>query len=334
MIPRINIYYFPYTFKSNAKGEAPIYCKITMYKESKRFATGISIPPKQWDASKQKAKGKTAIANDINIALEAITQELQNIEKTLGEQQANNVSLSEIYFYYKQGMPDNNTFLKLMKERLNTMEKLIGKRYAKDTFRKFNDVYKHTECFIKKQYNMNDIPLRRLDYPFIASFQQYLLNDRKQIPNSVNKTLQKVIETAKYAVKIGILDKNPFVAYEPLRVPKKNITFLTEEEINLLATHNFSQPRLENVKNIYLFSIYTGLAYAEATALCKKHIIYGLDGELWISITRQKTSNDMQIPLLTPALRILEKYNFMQKNYNESLLPMISNQKMNSYFFF
>ena len=218
-----------------------------------------------------------------------------------------------------------------MKDRLDVMGKLVGTEYSKDTYRKFKDVYNHTINFIKKQYNMSDIPLKKLDYQFIGDFQQYLLTDRKQIPNTVNKTLQKVIEVAKYAVKCGYLEKNPFNAYERLKVGTKSITFLTDEEIEQLENYHFTQHRLEQVKDLYLFSVYTGLAYREAANLCKAHLIKGLDNEIWINMTRQKTGNSMEIPLLPPAQKILSKYITGNEPINKPLLPMISNQRMNSY---
>ena len=331
MIAKVSIYYFIYTFKSNAKGEAPIYCKVSVNGKHKRFSTGISILPKLRDATKQKVRGKNLIAEDINSTLYLQTEHIQTIAKKLQENNPNGFSIDDLYFNLKQGIPDEQTFLKLMKERLDKMKELIGKEYAKDTYRKFKDVYNHTTNFIKYKYNMNDIPLKRLDYQFISAFQQYLLTERHQVPNSVNKTLQKVIETAKYAVKCGLLEKNPFMAYERLRVGSKSITFLTDDEIERLENYHFSQQRLEHVKDLYLFSVYSGLAYTEASLLCRKHIVKGLDGELWINMVRQKTNNSMQIPLLPPALKIIEKYSNKNQPIDKTILPMISNQRINSY---
>ena len=127
------------------------------------------------------------------------------------------------------------------------------------------------------------------------------------------------------------MEKNPFNAYERLKVGTKSITFLTDEEIEQLENYHFTQHRLEQVKDLYLFSVYTGLAYREAANLCKAHLIKGLDNEIWINMTRQKTGNSMEIPLLPPAQKILSKYITGNEPINKPLLPMISNQRMNSY---
>lgn len=330
MLSKIHIYYFRYTSKESTNGLAPIYCKITVNGCTKKFTTGLNVPANNWDSTKQKAKGRSEEMQFINFKLDCLTKQIKDCEQKLLSNYTT-FNVTDVYFQLKNQDSDEQTFLKLMKERLNEMKELIGKEYAKDTYRKFKDVYNHTTNFIKYKYNMNDIPLKRLDYQFISAFQQYLLTERHQVPNSVNKTLQKVVETAKHAVKCGLLEKNPFIAYERLRVGSKNITFLTDDEITLLENYHFSQQRLEHVKDLYLFSVYSGLAYAEASLLCRKHIVKGLDGELWINMIRQKTNNSMQIPLLPPALKIIEKYSNKNQPIDKPILPMISNQRINSY---
>ena len=331
MLSKTLIYYFHYNSKESTNGLAPIYCRITVNSTPKKFATGLYVQANNWDTVKQKAKGRNEEVQFINFKLACLTKQIKDCERKLIDT-LGTFSIEDLYFQLKGGAElTGDTFQKLMKDRLDVMGKLVGTEYSKDTYRKFKDVYNHTINFSKKQYNMSDIPLKKLDYQFIAAFQQYLLTDRKQIPNTVNKTLQKVIEVAKYAVKCGYLEKNPFNAYERLKVGTKSITFLTDEEIEQLENYHFTQHRLEQVKDLYLFSVYTGLAYREAANLCKAHLIKGLDNEIWINMTRQKTGNSMEIPLLPPAQKILSKYITGNEPINKPLLPMISNQRMNSY---
>ena len=267
MLSKTLIYYFHYNSKKSTNGLAPIYCRITVNSTPKKFATGLYVQANNWDTVKQKAKGRNEEVQFINFKLDCLTKQIKDCERKLIDT-LGTFSIEDLYFQLKGGAElTGDTFLKLMKDRLDVMGKLVGTEYSKDTYRKFKDVYNHTINFIKKQYNMSDIPLKKLDYQFIAAFQQYLLTDRKQIPNTVNKTLQKVIEVAKYAVKCGYLEKNPFNAYERLKVGTKSITFLTDEEIEQLENYHFTQHRLEQVKDLYLFSVYTGLAYREAANL-------------------------------------------------------------------
>ncbi|WP_052308529.1 site-specific integrase [Solitalea canadensis] len=109
----------------------------------------------------------------------------------------------------------------------------------------------------------------------------------------------------------------------------KEVVFLEKKELNLLEDHNFSQKRLEQIKDCFIFSCYIGLAYNEASILTKEHLIEREDGFLWIEMIRQKTTRPLIIPLLPKALEILYKYGFPEKERQS--LPLISNQKFNSY---
>ncbi|MFC5285303.1 site-specific integrase [Pedobacter alpinus] len=94
----------------------------------------------------------------------------------------------------------------------------------------------------------------------------------------------------------------------------------------------FSIERLNQVRDIFLFSCYTGLAYVDAKKLKRSEIEKGIDGKLWIHTYRQKTDSLSRIPLLPTALSIIQKYeHHPQCIADDLLLPVISNQKMNAY---
>ena len=109
-------------------------------------------------------------------------------------------------------------------------------------------------------------------------------------------------------------------------------TFLSDEELQILHDKEFAMERLNKVKDIFLFSCYTGLAYIDTKNLTPANIVIGIDGNKWIFTHRKKTDSPSHIPLLQPALEIIEKYSNNPKSRNESvLLPILSNQKMNAY---
>jgi integrase/recombinase XerD len=99
--------------------------------------------------------------------------------------------------------------------------------------------------------------------------------------------------------------------------------YLTDGELKQLEKYTFSQPRLQQVKDLFIFCCYTGLAYAEMSTLTTNNIEIGFDGKEWIQMIRKKTNRKISIPLLPKAKDILDKYN--------DVLPVISNQKFNSY---
>ncbi len=325
----MQVSFYSMNSKLTNKGEAPIYCRIAIAKNIKQFSTGLYVLPKDWDKTKQKAKGKTSESESINTHLEQIRSKLFNAETKLIIESQDNYTLNDIYLIFTGQYADNSpTLLKLFKERLSKMEKLVGSEYTIRTFRKFKEVCQHTQDYIKHNYNAQDIPFKRLDFKFIQDFQEYLLIHKKHKPITVNKIVQRVNQIVLLAVKYKYIAEHPFKGYKPLKEVKQ-LVFLTEEEVKHLENYEFAQQRLEKVRDYYMFSVYTGLAYNEAFNLKPEHIIKGFDGQDWIKMIRQKTQREINIPLLPQAKRIIEKYRL--SNEQEYILPTMSNQKMNSY---
>lgn len=329
MLKKLQISFFSYNSRATANGEVPIYCRIALDNDNNRFSTGSFIAPKDWDSIKQKAKGKTAIAESLNIHLEQIRSKLLNIETKLIIEKADNYILNDIFYIFKNGEIDNSpTLLKLFKERLDKMEKLVGSEYTIRTFRKFKEVYQHTQDYVRHSYNVQDIPFKKLDFKFIQDFQEYLLIQKKHKPITVNKIVQRVNQIVLLAVKYKYIAEHPFKGYKPLKEVKQ-LVFLTDDEVKKLECYEFAQPRLERVRDYYMFSVYTGLAYNEAFSLKPEHIVKGFDGQDWIKMVRLKTQREINVPLLPQAKRLIEKYH--SSDEQEYILPTVSNQKMNSY---
>lgn len=329
MIPKIKILFYLLNSKQTAKGTSTIYCRIVMDNLRKQFSTGIDIPSNEWDKLKQKAKGKSIENKTINLHIDQIKNKLTEAETRLMIEKTDNYSIEDIYLIFKGEYEENTpTLLKLFKERLDKMEKLVGSEYTIRTFRKFKEVFKHVKDFLRDSYKISDISFKKLDFKFIQDFQEYLLIKKKHKPITINKIIQRVNQIVLLAVKYKYIQEHPFKGYKPLKEVKQ-LVFLTEEEVKTLENFQFAQERLERVRDYYLFSVYTGLAYNEAFGLKEEHIIKGFDGQLWIKMIRQKTQREINIPLLPQALKIIQKYHIAEDQ--EYILPTISNQKMNSY---
>jgi len=127
------------------------------------------------------------------------------------------------------------------------------------------------------------------------------------------------------------MKKNPFalIKFHEVEVHKE---FLMQDEIDRIYKKPFDIARLDLVRDMFVFSCYTGLGFVDVQQLSKEHIIKDNSGNLWIRKNRQKTKNMCNIPLLKIPLEIIEKYKehpvCQQKNV---ILPIISNQRMNSY---
>jgi site-specific recombinase XerD len=132
-------------------------------------------------------------------------------------------------------------------------------------------------------------------------------------------------------VKNGWLNKDPFFAF---KMGKREVdrTALTSEEISAMVKKEFASSRLDQVRDTFLFCCYTGLSYIDVQRLRRSNIVDGIDNEKWIVIKRQKTDAPSRLPILPAALKILGKYEcHPQCQVKGQLLPVLSNQRMNSY---
>jgi site-specific recombinase XerD len=190
---------------------------------------------------------------------------------------------------------------------------------------------KHLQEYILWKYYVSDISITKIDYAFVTEFEFYLRSVKKCNNNTAVKYVRNFRKIIKICLDNDWLDKNPCSRYEG-KMKEVERDFLTEEELNRIYSKRFSSERLNLVKDIFIFSCYTGLAYVDVKGLKKDHIALGIDGEKWIFKNRQKTDTKSKIPVLPIAQEIIEKYSNHPKCLNEdSILPILTNQKMNAY---
>lgn len=330
MIRRICISFFRWKSRSNPKGEAPIYCRLTQDKIRRQFSTGHYVLAKEWDSEKQRvrSKFKQRRIDLINEDLDMIYNKLYNLESKLIVEGADNI-VEAVYNIYMDKDTSVNFFIQLFQKRYEVASKMEGIKFAKYTLWKFRHIMEQTQEYIKCRYGQEDIPLLKIDTSFVLGFEEYLLLEKKLAPITVNKVLQRVKQIIQYGIKCNYIKVDPFVEYKPLKT-EKELVFLTEEELNMLENYQFAQEKLGKVRDLYLFSVYTGLAYHEAFTLQRKHIVKGFDKELWINMKRGKTGKAFEVPLLPKAIEIIKKYGELG-NDDSYILPRMSNQKMNSY---
>ena len=328
MIKRINISFFRWKSRGNSRGQAPIYCRLKSDVVVKQFTTGMSIFEKDWDNIRQRAKTRYFGAERINNHLNMIVKKLTDIEDKLILEEVDDI-VEMVYNLYTGKDTSTHSFIQLFQKRYEVASKMEGIKFAKYTLWKFKHIMEQTQEYIKWRYGQEDIPLLKIDTSFVLGFEEYLLLEKKLAPITVNKVLQRVKQIIQYGIKCNYIKVDPFVEYKPLKT-EKELVFLTEEELNMLENYQFAQEKLGKVRDLYLFSVYTGLAYHEAFALQKKHVIMAFDKKLWIEMKREKTGKAISVPLLPQAIQIIKKYD-NGGDREAHVLPAISNQKINSY---
>lgn len=327
---KMSILFYLKSAKASKKGLYPIYQRITINGIRIELSTSKFVDKAKWNKEAGRIKGNSEEARLINSYLDILKNKAYETEKWMvnNDQEIN----AQTFKNKLLGIEENQRKLLIIFEDHNKrMKELIGKEFSNNTFKKYETTLSHTREFLKNQYKINDISIKRVDIAFINDFDFYLRNTKNCNNNSTIKYIRNFGKIVKQCYVNGWLEKDPFLNYKG-KVKEVERTYLTELEIEVILNKNFKVNRLELVRDIFLFSCFTGLAYIDVYNLTKSNIIVGIDGEKWISTHRQKTESASKIPILPVTQMIIDKYENHPQCYNEDkLLPILSNQKMNAY---
>ena len=322
---KFNIRYILSKNKTRKDGKAPLMCRITYLDERKQFSVGLFINPKNWNNSLQECEPPSNDNNYINSQLNLIKNQINQVFLYL---QINNseFTVDDIYTKFKGNTPKKELGVLEVYELFNIrIYKLIGRDLKKVTYKKYIESFVHLKSFIKAYFKANDIKLKDLKLNFLNEYEYFLKTQKGLEQSTINKAIQRFRKVIQFAIEQEYIDKNPFIGYKAKRL-QKEVIYLTDDELKSLENYDFSQTRLQQVKDLFVFCCYTGLAFKEMSNLKPEHIVKGFDGNKWIKMNREKTSKPLMIPLLPKALYIISKY-----QSEEKLLPIISNQRFNSY---
>ncbi len=326
----VSILFYIKRAKVNNLGVCPIYTRVTVNTKRFEFSTNKSINPDKWSSEGSKVKGTSEEARTINSHLDYLKNQILQAEKKLIKKDisVSSENLKNELF----GLTETKRMLvPIFQDHNNKIKELVGKEYAPGTLERYTTSLKHTIEFMQWKYNISDIDITKIDHAFITDYEFWLRSVRNCANNTAVKYLKNFNKIIKLCLANDWLDKNPFANYKS-KVKEVERVYLTEEEIQSILNKDFKTERLSLVRDIFLFSCFTGLAYIDVKNLTKSHISYGIDGEKWIFTHRQKTESASKIPILPVTQMIIDKYENHPQCLNEDkLLPILSNQKMNAY---
>ncbi|PWK19669.1 site-specific integrase [Xanthomarina spongicola] len=330
MKTKVSILFYAKRAKVNANGLFPIYTRITVNGKRIEMSTGRFVDPSKWSTSAGKMKGQSEEARSVNRQLDMLKVKIIDMQMELIHQ---NIPITAKAFKSKLlGLDEKQRMLiPIFQDHNKKIEELIGKEYAPGTLERYKTSLKHTVDFLEWKYKISDIDILKINHAFITEYEFYL----RSVRNCSNNTAVKYIKNFGKIIKICLannwIDKNPFSNYKA-KVREVERVYLTEDEIQKILNKEFPTERLSLVRDIFLFSCFTGLAYIDVKNLTKSHISLGIDGEKWIFTHRQKTESASKIPILPVTQLIIDKYLEHPQCLNENrLLPILSNQKMNAY---
>lgn len=324
-----------YVKKSNAlrNGKVPIYLKITVNKRVAAVSLQATVLPNLWDSAKEKsrAKDKSAIElnNYINSAKAKITTKYRELE--LDGKPITAQLLKDMYLGNHEDEEKGKTLVEVHSDHNERCRKLLGIEYSQSTIYKFDTSLKYLKEFMSIEMSIEDIPLKDINEDFIRKYELYLKTEKGCANNSAIKHLKIFKKIIRIALINDWLQKDPFAPIK-FRQDEVHVEFLTMYELNTLMEKEMPCKRLEQVRDVFVFCAFTGLAFVDVKSLQAEHIIHGNKGEMWIRKPRIKTNNMCNIPLLRVPRELLQKYNTDKGcELREQILPVPTNQKMNAY---
>jgi site-specific recombinase XerD len=333
----LKVLFYQKSDRVNKNGESPIYVRLSYNNKQISMSTGQAISKERWASTNNlrnplKIEKEIVIKNLLDLfqlnAAKKFT-ELFRIDPEVDLQ----LLKAEITGKVQIDQPEGPTIIEIIDtynlfftKRVNSGER------APASLQKYKRAKDLLLSFISSNYKKEDMPASELSSSFVFKLEQFLkyessFKEQTGIKNNSVVKYMKMYKTAcNYAIKMDLIIKNPFNIYDG-RLSVKDAVFLTQLELNTIENKIFSTPRLEKVKDIFLFSCYTGYAPVDAMDLTERNLSEDSNGNLWIMTSRAKTAIRANVPVLPTVEKIISKY----KNQQKGLIPKISNQKMNAY---
>ena len=330
----IKVLFFIKNSKVKLTGEAPIYAKLTLENETTVVSTGKNISLERWEnTNKLRLNLRSEKEKVLKQSLELFQLKIEQIYLTLLKSNPD-FSLNDVKNILKGNDLGSKTFLLdiFKKHNEDFRRKVLINEKSKASLQKYNRSKDLIGAFLRKKYGKDDIEIEKVNNAFIYNLESYLKYESQYKGivgiknNSVVKYFKNFKTVCNYGIKMELIDKNPFANYDG-KLKVTEAVFLSQEELNKIENLNLTNTRLDRVRDIFLFSCYTGYAPVDACKLTKDNIILDNDGNPWIKTERTKTKIKANVPLLPITQKIIDKYD----GYQYTLLPKLSNQKMNTY---
>ncbi len=314
-------------------GEASVAMRITI--DGQRVENNIrkSILTNLWDQSKERAKGTSAAATDLNRFIEDARIRIHQIVTELQQSGAeiNPLIVQQRFYGVGQVRKQERTILQVIQEHNDEAHKLIGKDFVEITWRRYETMKRYLGELIKQKYDVDDLPLSDFTGEVIRAYEVYLKTEKDLCQNTLIRYMKALKKITNRCLANDWIQKDPFVGIKFREEPTEP-EFLTLEEVDRIYNCNPGSKRLEVIKDMFLMSAFTGLAFTDVSQLTDEHIVTDNDGNKWIRKPRQKTKQMSNIPLLDVPLAIIEKYRGDKKAAKKGvLLPIPCNQVMNRY---
>ena len=314
--------------EQNGDGLCPLMGKITVKGKNNstaQFGCKIKINQKIWHATSQRCTGKSHIAIKTNKEIESLLLLLRERFEELYDV-ADKVSAWDVKNTFQGIASAQITLLKLFQEHNDEYQLRVGINRAISTYYQYKNTYRLLSLFIQAKYKVSDVSIKSLDGLFIENFSTFLQIDKLQMPNTIKGHINRLKSIGYMAVSKGIVNISPFSDFRPNKPERKQL-YLTQDELSKLMNTTYDTPNRNFTRDMFLFSVFTGICYCDMCTLSESHLKKDSNGKLWIETTRQKTGTAENVLLLDIAIELIKKYRGTAQS--GKLFPMLSNDSIN-----
>ncbi len=290
----------------------PITGKIIIGNSIAQFSTKLKVEERLWHVKSGRATGKSRVAVELNREINKINLGIHTHYKDiLGR--TGTVTAVEVKNAFQGIASSQKTLLVLFEEMMWEFHSRVGIDRSISTYKQYRKTFVHLRRFIPEKYKVKDMPLNRMDLPFIEAFDFNLRVERKMKAGSVVAIMVPLQKAARIAFQRRLINLPPFFGYKPEK-PRQQVRSLTKDEFERLISTTIQQPDLRLVRDLFVFASFTGISYADLKRITRKNIIRDETGDLWISMSRQKTGVPFNVKLLDIPMQIMEKYRGLAKD--------------------
>lgn len=311
--------------------EAPIFLRITVNGERTDVSIQRTIRPDMWNSVKGSARTTNQYGKELNLYLDQVRLQVYQYHQELISRSVTISAAALKSAYMHSEADDNHTLLDLYREHNANIKSRIDKGVARNTFIRHETSRRNLERFLKDVYMEDDINLKNIDHVFVRKYETYLRTTRNCNNNSTVKYIKNFGKVVREAMNRDWIQSDPFrnIKFQLEEVDKP---FLNQVELQIIMAKEFQIVRIAQVRDVFIFCCFTGLAFIDVKTLTAKDIEEGVDGNQWIRKQRHKSRQWAHIPLLPFAKLIIERYKLNRECLSKGvLLPVLSNQKMNAY---
>ncbi len=317
--------------KLTREGEAPILLRLTVNGIRTEIHIKKTVQPSLWSAAKGKAIEKNHHCKELNLYLDSVRLRLMKLQREMEVDGVLVTAHSLIDRYLGKDQPERHTLMEVFRDHNKKCKKLEGIDMAPATVLRYETSLRHTLEFMQHTYRRDDIYLDELNRQFVKDYEFWLKTERKCCHNTAAKYLKNFKKIVLIAMEKEWLERDPFAGLK-FTLEDVERDFLESHEIEMMWRKQIGIERLEQVRDIFMFCSLSGLSFSDVKQLRPEHIATDTHGNKWIRKARQKTRNMCNIPLMEIPLQIIEKYrDYPYCVAHGVLLPVLSNQKYNSY---